>query len=60
LRLGDYCPREVDAMDRHSSRLAEPMREYCANLTEVVIQPGRGERGIREWLAVELPDFRAS
>jgi hypothetical protein len=22
------------------SRLAEPMREYCANLTEVVIQSG--------------------
>jgi pimeloyl-ACP methyl ester carboxylesterase len=34
--------------DTMGSRLAEPMREYCANLTEVVVQSGH-------WMAQECP-----
>jgi pimeloyl-ACP methyl ester carboxylesterase len=34
--------------DTTGSRLAEPMREYCADLTEVVIQSGH-------WMAQECP-----
>jgi len=51
--------------DTVGSRLAEPMREYCANLTEAVIQSGHWmaqERpvavnaALAKWLAVKLPD----
>jgi pimeloyl-ACP methyl ester carboxylesterase len=31
-----------------SSRLAEPMRQYCADLTEVIVQSGH-------WMAQEKP-----
>jgi hypothetical protein len=46
------------------SRLAEPMREYCANLTEVVIQSGHlmaqecpvaVNAALAKWMAVKLP-----
>ena len=38
----DYTCETID------SRLAEPMREYCADLTEVVVQSGH-------WMAQENP-----
>ena len=55
--------------DTMGSRLAEPMREYCANLTEVVIQSGHlmaqecpvaVNAALAKWLAVKLPGVWAS
>ena len=55
--------------DTMGSRLAEPMREYCANLTEVVIQSGHlmaqecpvaVNAALAKWLAVKLPHVWAS
>jgi pimeloyl-ACP methyl ester carboxylesterase len=55
--------------DTTGSRLAEPMREYCTNLSEVVIQSGHWmaqERPVAvnatlaKWLAIKLPDVWAS
>ena len=55
--------------DTMGSRLADPMREYCADLTEVVIQSGHWmapERpvavnaALAKWLAVKLPNVWAS
>jgi pimeloyl-ACP methyl ester carboxylesterase len=55
--------------DTTGSRLAEPMREYCANLAEVVIQSGHlmaqecpvaVNAALAKWLAVKVPDFWAS
>jgi pimeloyl-ACP methyl ester carboxylesterase len=48
------------------SRLAEPMRAYCANLTEAVVQSGHWmaqekpepvNAALAKWLAVQLPDL---
>jgi len=55
--------------DTMGSRLGEPMREYCANLPEVVIQSGHlmaqecpvaVNTALVKWLAVKLPHVRAS
>ena len=55
--------------DTMGSRLADPMREYCANLTEVVIQSGHWmaqecpvavNAALAKWLAVKLPNVWAS
>jgi pimeloyl-ACP methyl ester carboxylesterase len=52
--------------DTTGSRLAEPMREYCTDLTEVVIQSGHWmaqERPVAvnaamaKWLAIKLASF---
>lgn len=50
--------------DTMGSRLAEPMREYCADLTEAVIPSGHWmaqecpvavNAALAKWLAVKLP-----
>jgi pimeloyl-ACP methyl ester carboxylesterase len=47
-----------------SSRLAEPMREWCTDLSEAIVQsghwmaqekPGEVNAAIAKWLAVKLP-----
>ena len=52
-----------------NSRLAEPMRQYCADLTEVVIQSGHWmaqeqpvavNAALAKWLATKLPKVWAS
>jgi pimeloyl-ACP methyl ester carboxylesterase len=54
----DYTCETID------SRLAEPMREVCANLTEVVVRSGHWmaqenpiavNAALARWLAVKLP-----
>ena len=49
-----------------TSRLAEPMRRECANLTEVVVKSGHWmaqekpvevNAALAKWLAVKLPDY---
>jgi pimeloyl-ACP methyl ester carboxylesterase len=57
--LYDYVCETVD------SRLAEPMRRDCANLTEVVVKSGHWmaqekpvdvNAAIAQWLALQFPD----
>jgi pimeloyl-ACP methyl ester carboxylesterase len=49
-----------------TSRLAEPMRRDCADLTEVVVESGHWmaqekpvavNAALAKWLAVRLPDY---
>ena len=55
--------------DTTGSRLAEPMREYCADLTEVVVQSGHWmaqecpvalNAALAKWLAIKLANVWAS
>ena len=50
----------------HDSRLAEPMRQDCGDLTEVVVnsghwmaqeQPVAVNAALAKWLATKLPDY---